>query len=441
MGIEIVNMRAKVIFFLLFLVGGVNAPICSHAQLLKKIFGGGEEKRPVRQKPTLSTQPKQAAQLSKKKIRVLEYPASKIKNRYRIDILLPLYLSELVQNGKNVTSGKLSEKAAVSIGFYEGIKLAADSLNALGYQLDIFVHDVTEPGLRPDEIVKSETLNGSDLIIGALQSNQLLPIAEYAKAHEINFISSISPSDAEINDNLFFTMLQPTLRKHVELLKTAANKRYPNRSMLLLYRRSNMTDSLAAENILINDEKNIKAISIEKPLLKNRLERSLDSLDINVLFLPIVDVATAESTLNDISTWFPNYQFEIYGLPSWRFMPQLKKADVWNNLRINFTSPFYFDLSTPRARSLANGFRAQFSGKLTEMVFRGYDVLFWYGYLLHSYGTVYNTKQSDNSLAPFTKFDVKLQWNQQKELLYNENNFLYFYRYQSGSFVVNNSAQ
>ncbi len=70
------------------------------------------------------------------------------------------------------------------------------------------------------------------------------------------------------------------------------------------------------------------------------------------------------------------------------------------------------------------------------MVFRGYETFYWYAYLLNRYGTVYNTRQSDNSAAPFTKFDIKLQWNKQQEMLYNENERLDLYRFQSGSFLI-----
>ena len=65
------------------------------------------------------------------------------------------------------------------------------------------------------------------------------------------------------------------------------------------------------------------------------------------------------------------------------------------------------------------------------------EALYWYAYLLQKYGTVYNARLSDNATAPFTKFEVKPQWDAQPNLLYNENEHLYLYRYQSGSFLVN----
>jgi len=123
-------------------------------------------------------------------------------------------------------------------------------------------------------------------------------------------------------------------------------------------------------------------------------------------------------------------------MPSWKYINSLRKADAYPNIAVYFTSPFYYDMTTPAAQSLASRYRKQFDGRMSEMVFRGYETFYWYAYLLNRYGTVYNTRQSDNSAAPFTKFEIKLQWNKQQEMLYNENERLDLYRFQSGSFLI-----
>jgi len=427
-------MKLKTILFCL-LVLSVAAPYRAHGQFWKKWFQKEEKARP---KPVQKPKSKAAETPAKKKRRTLEYPASKIKSRYRVDVLLPLYLDELVKNNKPVYKDKLPEKAITGTAFYEGVKLAADSLSALGYNVDLFIHDITENGFAPDELVKGNVLEETDLIIGVLQSPQIPTLANFAKQKNINLISVLSPADADVKDNLFFTMLQPTLEKHCEKLKEYAFKKHSDQNLLLFYRNSNATDSSAAGHILSGNEQTFRKFLLNKPMQKGQVERLLDSTLTNVIFMPLVDNGFAESVLQQLSSWFPRYQFEVYGMPSWKFIANLRKADAYPNIGVNFTSPFYYDFTTGIAQVVASNHKKQFGGKISEMVLRGYEVLYWYTYLLQKYGTVYNTKQSDNAAAAFTKFEVKPQWNKQQELLYNENEHLFLYRYQSGSFLVNN---
>lgn len=425
--------------FFLFILSCIllGAPQQSKAQFWKKLFGT-EEKKKSKGKPATKPKEKPSTEATRKKRKTLEYPASKVKTRYRIDILVPLYLDELVENNKvTFKDRKVPEKAITGLSFYEGIQLASDTLTTLGYNADIFIHDITQKGLSTEELVKGSVLKESDLIIGALQSGQIKDIAEFAKKNQINFISAISPSDAGIKDNLYFTMLQPTLEKHCERIKDAAFRKHGNKNTLLLYRTSNSVDSVAAGYTLQNDEKTFQKILWNKTPRKSEIEPFLDSTKENVIIMPAVDNSFAESVLQQLSSWFPEHRFEVYGMPSWKFISTLKKPDAYPNIGVHFTSPFYYDLTTSAAQTLAASHKKQFGGRMGEMVFRGYEVLCWYAYLLQRYGTIYNARQSDNKAAPFTKFEIKPQWNQQQNFLYHENENLYIYRYQSGSFVVN----
>jgi hypothetical protein len=404
----------------------------ANAQFWKNWFHK-EEKRHF--PPKAKKKSEETPAVSKKKRKVVEYPASKIKSRYRVDILVPLFLDDLVKGGKAI-KGRLPESTLTGVNFYEGVKLAADTLSALGYHIDLYIHDISDKKTSAEALIKDGTLLNADLIIGDVQSNQIPALASFAKENEINFISAVSPSDAEINNNLFFTMLQPTLQKHVERINAAALKKFPKRDVLLLYRTNNPVDSLAAFYALQDEDRDFKRVLLNRSLPFNEVSRLIDSNSINVMVIPILDNDYAESILQQLSLSFPAYQFEVYGMPSWKYINSLRKADAYPNIAVYFTSPFYYDMTTPAAQSLAGRYRKQFEGRMSEMVFRGYETFYWFSYLLNRYGTVYNTRQSDHSAAPFTKFEIKLQWNKQQEMLYNENEHLDLYRFQSGSFLI-----
>jgi hypothetical protein len=373
--------------------------------------------------------------LPKKKKREIDYPQSVFKNRYRIDVLLPLYLSELVKGEEPVYKKYTPEKVITGVNFYEGIKLAADTLTKQGFNLDIHIHDVTAPELLPEKITKNGVLEGSDLILGALQSYQIKPIADYAKANHINFISILSPADAEVKANPYFTIFQPTLATHIKKLRTEIFKKYPDQPILLFYRTEPLVDSAAFNFAYHSEEKKFEKLAVNKLPSYTQLEERFDSTITNVIFMPILDYSYAQTLLKKIAQDFPNYAFEVYGLPSWRFMTSLKEVDAFPNIGVNYSNPFYYDMSNTYCKDVLNAYRRNFKGGITELTLRGYEALVYYAYMLKNYGTVFNEKKPIHQVS-FSKYDVVTQWTEDNDLLYNENTHFYLYRFQGGSYMI-----
>ena len=93
-------------------------------------------------------------------------------------------------------------------------------------------------------------------------------------------------------------------------------------------------------------------------------------------------------------------------------------------------------MSTGPGQALANMYKQDIGGTPGEMVFRGYETTYWFSYLLSKYGTVFNTKFKDDAAAPFTRFDIRQQKNDDGKIMYLENEHIYLYRYQSSSYMV-----
>lgn len=412
---------------------GVAAP--AEAQFWKKIFKKEQpvKRRPPPKKPVVAPEKKPIAKPSKK--REIEYPPSLMQLRYRVDVLIPLYLSEMVRDGKPVYKGKMPEKAVSGIEFYHGVKLAADTLNKLGYKIDLYIHDVTDAAATPEKLVSQKVFEQSDLIIGAIQSQQIPVVATAAKKNMVNFVSALSPADGGVDNNPYFTLLQPSLQTHCEwIVKNLKNKHHKNEP-LLLYRPTGIDENPYKYINAANDE--LKKLNCTTFPTAQQLQPFFDKTKTNLIILGILDVSYSERILQLLYTAFPDYRFEVYGMPSWRSMPTLKKADAYPNVAVFITSPFYYDNSLPLSQALAASYKnLSGSSQLTEMVYRGYETMFWYAYMLKKYGTIFNNDMDDNKSAPFTKFEIKRQWDNDNNLYYNENMHLYLYKYQSSSYMV-----
>jgi hypothetical protein len=425
-------MKRTVTLILLFtaLLSGYSNP--AEAQFWKK-KKKEQRRKPVPKKPVVKEKP--IAKPVKKK-RELVYPPTEKKARYRVDVLAPLYLSELVKDEKVTFKGKLPAKVLPGMEFYEGIKLAADTLTSFGFDVAVYVHDVTDTTGSPQELINRGGLDSTDLIIGSVPSQYVPTLAAFAKKHAVNFISAFSPSDADIKDNPYFTLLQPTLQSHCEFIVTNIKNKYPGKKPLLLY-RTTIAAEQNAFNYVLNANNEVKQLPVNTLPAATQMKPLLDSVGVNVLIVTVLDNTYAEGLLQMLAESFPEYKFDIYGMPSWTTIATLKKPGVYTNMAVFVTTPFNFDVTTVAGQSLTNIYKKEYGGlKPGEMVFRGYETLYWYTYLLNKYGTIFNENLGDNGIAPFTRFNIRQKWDKQDDFLYNENQNLYLYRYLDGSYII-----
>lgn len=87
------------------------------------------------------------------------------------------------------------------IEYYEGMLLAVDSLRNQGFSLDLSVYDTGDGTQRIREILTGETLPNVDLIIGAVQNDQIKLIADFAKAHEIKYVIPFTSKNDDVLSN------------------------------------------------------------------------------------------------------------------------------------------------------------------------------------------------------------------------------------------------
>lgn len=429
-------MKIKIPALLFLLSLSVVAPHEANAQFWKKIFGKKKERK-VYKVPDYDMPPKKdgSEKVDNTKLKDFSYPETQLKSRYRIDIVAPFYLNELVDAGGNTTfKYRAPNKVVPILEFYEGLKLALDTLKTFGYQFDVYVHDIKNPSTPVSRVATKSVMGGSDLIIGLVQSDEIPPIANFAKKEGVNFVSALSPSDADIDDNPYFLLMQPTLQSHCEWILSKIKKKY-SQDPIVFYRTSIPMDENAYGYIEDYVSDNSKVLCNNFPT-QEELYPMFSKTGTNVILMSLLDDRYAESIIKKLYEWFPDYQFDVWGMPSWN-MPSLKRPDKFPNVAVYITVPFYFDATTRMGKIVTDRYKTEYGGnKPKEMVYRGYETMYWYAYLLKKYGNIFNSSIHDNGGSPFTRFEMKPQLGDKKQLLYFENKNLYLYRYQSGSYMV-----
>lgn len=361
-----------------------------------------------------------------------KYPPTVIKSRYRVDVMAYMYLDELVQPKSKSAKDVIPEKAQAGVSVYQGASIAADSLKRAGYNIDIYIHDVTTKAERLDSLIGKGQLDSTDLIIGALQGDDIATVAGFAKSRKINFVSAFSMSDGDVKGNKYFTMLQPSLKTHCRRIVKDIASRYPGMKVTLLYRSTSTGNEEAYNYIIAGDDINFRQHMCKTLPSKEELITFFDESKPNVVIIPVLEVSFADSLLRRLSKDFPTTHFEVYGMHTWGSIKGLRKEDGFPNLSVNIPAPNMVDANSPAAKYVARQYKEFFGGKASGSVYYAYETMMWYASLLKQYGTMFNTNYSDNTAAPFTKFEIKQLRDADGYILYNENRRILLTRYEGG---------
>lgn len=414
----------------------------ANAQFWKKIFKGEKSKEvpsTSQEKATeehKSTKTESKGIFTKKRI-VPDYPNSSKKERYRVDILMPLNLDVLVQDNKPVYKTP-PQHAVPAINFYEGVKLAVEALNKQEHKLDIHIHDISSRNKGIRRFIDDPGFQQTDLIIGYVQSSEIPELAIFAKNHQINFLSVLSPSDAGIIDNPYFLLVQPTLTTHTQKLVDYALNKHPLNPKYLFYLDDTpvQKESLNQLEKSLNQEEYIEIDCAKSIFNKDSLVTIFDSTRTNIIFINILSTTIASSVLKELSGLTSNYRFEVYGMPSWKTLNGINTKDSFPGLEIYYTSPFYYELNSRPGKELSETYKKQYGPEPSEMVFRGFESLYWMADLLKKYGNRFNDHIHDVRAVPFTRYTISPTWNEKNDFLYMENKNLYIFHYKDGFFNI-----
>ncbi|MDZ7743978.1 MAG: LysM peptidoglycan-binding domain-containing protein [Bacteroidota bacterium] len=199
---------------------------------------------------------------------------------YKVALMLPFYLEEAdsLQWDKMLEQGEITMPAPFRfIQFYEGIRLALDSLQKKGLNTELFVYDVGTDEDKAFEVLKKQEMRDMDLIIGPLFRKNFAIVSNFAKLYQINIVNPFTNSADLVQNNPYAFKVLPAIHKQVEQVTEFVLHKFPDAKIILVrdneYRyQQEVNDFFAAFNENIPG-----AYSIPNYALHNILvERSQD---------------------------------------------------------------------------------------------------------------------------------------------------------------------
>ncbi len=339
---------------------------------------------------------------------------------FRVALMLPLYLSEtsFIDTGDTLAEKKPETYRAFRfIQFYEGARLALDSLVKSGLNVKLYVHDVTEDIASVRNIIAGQDFEKMDLIVGPVFKGPFELVAEAAREKKIPIINPFSKRNDVILDNPWVFKVQPSyygqLNKMVEYLAAT----YPEANYIMIHQTqtrdldtlefvksrilakiysdlpswAGRADSLAAGNRVSDLFYYLEGIGG----LTEKLSPGKD----NILVCVSTQRAFVANIMSNIQGLSKAYRLLLTGMPEWLDYDLDLEYAMKLNLHL-FTTAFV-DFSDEQVKQYVILFRNQYENEPSANghAYEGYDIMAYFLKALKEYGPEFT------ACLPFMTYD------------------------------------
>lgn len=296
-----------------------------------------------------------------------------------IAMMLPMGLDHLRPGSKYTSSGLT--KANMSVEYYQGFKLALDSLTADGANFKLRLYDSKDEDAQSHSLALNPLIKNSDLIVGPVFPDGIKIFATGLNTKS-PIVSPLSPaSPATINSDNLITVMPPLEYHGWGAAQFINDKLKPKKIFILRsgfsqeqdYVRGfkNATDSLSKKKV------RIITVVISKGQLSGLIPQ-LSKTEQNVFVVAATDQAFLNVTLRSLDTLNRHYPVVLFGHPSWQKFGFLK-VDILQRLKTHITSADQVDYKSDASMEFIRVYHRLYHVEPTDYAIKGFDEGMYFG--------------------------------------------------------------
>lgn len=307
---------------------------------------------------------------------------------YSIALLLPFELNKI--NLKTAVKKDLSG-SDLAIDFYQGMKLALDSLSQSGPNFRLNVFDTQNQETKVVNLALANSVKSNDLIVGPIYPEEAKTFADFADLKDILQVFPLAASMPQGYKNLRMVMVNNTLEQHGRKIAEFITKNYkPEQVNIVLLNTQKANDARFSAYLkrFIGELGAGRFRIIERPNAIG-IDKYMDPLKNNLVLVSSSDRLFIVPTIDRLYKLKNNkYRIELFGHPNWMKANYLIQNKL-QSLNTRITSSFYVNYKLENVKSFVSRYRREFGTEPSEYSFKGFDVGYYFGGLLVKYGKSY----------------------------------------------------
>jgi hypothetical protein len=362
------------------------------------------------------------------------------QSKHKIAIFAPLYLDSAFDAASEYRYAKNIFPKFINPGleFYEGARLALDSLALVGKELEVFVYDTRSSKETLETELAKAGENNVELIIAHCAGNEVRMFADAGLKKNIPVINVTIPHDGGVTGNPFFIILNPVLKTHCEGIYKYIQKYYSLEPVVVFRKKGEVENQI--KDYFDNYGKTTKSVPLKIKFVDlpdnftaAQLADHLDSVRHSFCIAGSLDGNFGRQLGLQLATLYKTYHMTIMGMPTWDALTKEFSKPEFKGPEIIYSTPFYNPRTDRVSLDIVNRYNTAMYARPSDMVFRGFEVTWKFSRLLLQYGKDISSNLTDNRFNVFIDYDIQPEIGKQSmKLEHFENKKLYFIKWQDG---------
>ncbi len=332
------------------------------------------------------------------------------KNNYTVVIMMPFLTNQFT------SFDPIPSKSKRALEFYEGAKMALADLQSQGVPMTVYVFDTQYSEHVVQSLLNSGPLFEADLIIGPVTKKNCELVANFGRMNNKVVVSPYNYVSV-VEQNPFYVQVNPSVQtQYVRLMEyitktfgstnnaiifAPAGKRAVDQRIQQIQNASGMTGSgqlrLHTFSVMAVNEESMEA------------DRFLIAGQNNIVIIPSRDPGFVAYCMRELNPFRRSHKVTVIGMPQWED-EKFEKVDYnyYDNLRLTVGSESYINPDNFKVRNFIGRYASEYGTKPSENVFKGYDIMYYFGEMLKEHGIYFPThlaKSPKQSMHTTFKFE------------------------------------
>ncbi|QQL50039.1 ABC transporter substrate-binding protein [Mucilaginibacter ginkgonis] len=313
-----------------------------------------------------------------------------------IAIIMPFNLDNL--NPAVGYSKTALKQANMGISYYQGFKLALDSLTADGYNFRIQLLDGKDNAGTASALASNSKVRNADLVVGPIFPEGIKAFGTASMKRKL-MLSPLSPVSPATFNNPNLITATPPLDYHAKRMAGYAVNTLKAKKVFVLksgYSEDNKYIIPFKEAVDSLSKLRVKVIPfvVTRGNLTSLLPQ-LSKTETNVFLLPSLNQAFLQVTLRSLDSLSKNYPVALIGHPSWEGFTFLR-AEMLQRLKTVISSSEHINYKSGETVQFIRAYRKAYHNEPDAYAIRGFDEGMYFGDLLAgSHGNPINAAERD----------------------------------------------
>ncbi len=300
----------------------------------------------------------------------------------------PVRVAALLPLGLDAVDPK---RAQFGQELYAGLKLAADSLAALGTPVDLRAYDLDNDTVATKTLLGQPDVLATDLIVGPVYKNPSRLVARAAAEQGVPVVNPLSEDGTLLPNSPTLYLFRPSVQTQARTAAALAYARFEPKTAVLLVEETK--DDMAFATAFraeyerlggtIKAEERVSSQTYRTRMTEKVNALPLDSAETGILVVASEEKNAAQQVAGRLER--DNGHVPVLAPAAWLEMPELS-LDQFNDHEFYFLAPAYRDVSSAAGKRFRRAWQQRYGIPPSDFARAGFELLFTFAPVIRQMG-------------------------------------------------------